>query len=208
MSLTLREQFGDIDVYVFDQLLRGRIAPGMRVLDAGCGNGRNLVYLLRAGYDVTAVDADPAAVAFVRELAGRLAPHLPATNFVVSPVEDMPVPAGSMGVVLSSAVLHFARNDDHFDRMLRRTWSALAPGGLFVCRLASSTGIEERVVPIGDGRFLLPDGSERYLVNESRLIELTHSLGGTLVDPIKSTVVQNMRCMATWVARAAVTTRN
>lgn len=208
MSLTLREQFGDIDVYVFDQLLRGRIAPGMRVLDAGCGNGRNLVYLLRAGYDVTAVDADPAAVAFVRELAGRLAPHLPATNFMVSPVEDMPVPAGSMGVVLSSAVLHFARNDDHFDRMLRRTWSALAPGGLFVCRLASSTGIEERVVPIGDGRFLLPDGSERYLVNESRLIELTHSLGGTLVDPIKSTVVQNMRCMATWVARAAVTTRN
>ena len=45
----LRAQFGAIDVYLFDQLLRGAIRPGMRVLDAGCGSGRNLVYLLREG---------------------------------------------------------------------------------------------------------------------------------------------------------------
>ena len=201
--MTLREQFGDIDVYVFDQLLRGRICPGMRVLDAGCGHGRNLVYLLRAGIEVFAIDEDPNAVHAVRALAARSAPALPATHFKVESVEAMTIPDASMDVVISSAVLHFARDDEHFEAMVGRMWRTLVPGGLLFCRLASSTGIESHVRPLGSGRYLLPDGSERYLVSESRLVALTQTLGGTLVDPIKSTIVQDMRCMATWVVRAA-----
>jgi len=69
MHSSLREQFGDIDIYLFDQLLRGTIAPGATVLDAGCGQGRNLVYLLRAGHDVFAADERPDAVAAVRAMA-------------------------------------------------------------------------------------------------------------------------------------------
>jgi len=201
--MTLREQFGDIDVYVFDQLLRGRIRPGMRVLDAGCGHGRNLVYLLRAGIEVFAIDEDPNAILAVRALAARSAPALPATHFKVETVEEMTIPDSSMDVVISSAVLHFARDDEHFEAMVGRMWRTLVPGGLLFCRLASSTGIESHVRPLGSGRYLLPDGSERYLVSESRLVALTQTLGGTLVDPIKSTIVQDMRCMATWVVRAA-----
>ena len=82
-ALDLRSVFGDIDIYLFDQLLRGRIAPGARVLDAGCGAGRNLVYLLREGHEVFAADEDPHAVDAVRRLAARLAPRLPASNFRV-----------------------------------------------------------------------------------------------------------------------------
>ncbi len=67
-AMTIQDQFGQIDIYVFDQILRGNIAPGMTVLDAGCGYGRNLVYLLRAGCQVFAVDADAAGVDHVRQL--------------------------------------------------------------------------------------------------------------------------------------------
>jgi tellurite methyltransferase len=197
---SLLDEFGDIDIYVFDLLLRGRIRPGMTIFDAGCGGGRNLVYLLRAGYDVHGVDSSPDAIEVVRALAQRLAPELPATNFRVQALEDIRPPEPFADVVLSSAVLHFARDDEHFTAMLDGTWRPLKPGGLFFCRLASATGVSD-ARPLGRGRFLLPDGSERYLVNERRLAELTERLRGSLADPIKTTVVHGQRSMATWVVR-------
>ena len=199
----LQALFGQIDIYLFDQLLRGRVPPGARICDAGCGSGRNLVYFLREGYDVRAVDADRSAVDVVRSLAARLAPDLPAGNFRIEPVERMSFPDGSVDFVISSAVLHFARDDDHFEAMLRECWRVLDGNGIFFCRLASSIGIESRVRAVGAGRFLLPDGSERYLVNEARLMELSAQLGGELIDPIKTTIVQNQRAMTTWVMRRA-----
>jgi SAM-dependent methyltransferase len=197
----LQEQFGDIDIYLFDQLLRRRITPGMRVLDAGCGSGRNLVYLLREGYEVYGADADPRAIDGVRRLAASLAPALPAGNFRMETIEAMSFADALADVVLSSAVLHFARDDDQFGAMVRGTWRVLKPGGLLVCRLASNIGMEKQVKPIAGRRFLLPDGSERYLVDEAILGKLTAELGGRLLDPLKTTIVQNQRCMTTWVVR-------
>jgi SAM-dependent methyltransferase len=199
--MTLVDEFGDIDIYLFDQLLRGRIRPGMRVLDAGCGGGRNLVYLLKQGYEVFAADSDPAAVDHVRRIALSLAPALPATNFVVSPVERMPFGDAFADAVLSSAVLHFARDDGQFGAMVAEMWRVLKPGGLFWSRLASTIGMAERIQSL-DGRWsLLPDGSERYVVDEALLLDTTRQLGGHLLDPIKTTVVQGQRAMTTWVAR-------
>ena len=197
----LQALFGQIDIYLFDQLLRGRIPPGTRICDAGCGSGRNLVYFLREGYDVRAVDGDPAAIDLVRSMAQRLGPDLPADNFRAEPLEAMSFPNRCVDFVISSAVLHFARDDDHFEAMLRECWRLLDRNGIFFCRLASSIGIESRVRATGDGRYRLPDGSERYLVTEARLMELTTQLGGELIDPIKTTIVQHQRSMTTWVMR-------
>jgi tellurite methyltransferase len=196
---SLQQQFGQIDIYLFDQLLRGNITPGMRILDAGCGGGRNLVYLLREGYEIFAADANPSAVEQLRALAAALAPTLPAENFRVEPVEAMSFPNAFADIVLLSAVLHFARDDAHFTAMLHGAWRALKPGGLFFCRLASTIGMQHQ--RLSGRRFLSPDGVERYLVDESLLLELTANLGADLVDPIKTTVVQNQRCMTTWVLR-------
>ena len=200
--MTLQDQFGNIDIYVFDQLLRGRIAPGMRVFDAGCGGGRNLVYLLREGYDVCGNDADANAVSQVRVMAASLAPDR-TCDFRVEPIEATSFPDAHAGVVIASAVLHFARDDRHFEAMLRQMWRVLEPGGVFFARLASTIGIESDVIALGDGRFRLPDGSDRFLVDAAVIESWTRTLGGTLLDPIKTTVVHNQRSMTTWVARRA-----
>ena len=199
--IDLSSLFGSIDIYLFDQILRGRITPGLSVFDAGCGNGRNLVFFLGQGYDVCAVDPDPGAVATVRALAGRLAPRLPTSNFRAEAVESSSFPDGCADVVLSSAVLHFARDETHFRAMLEGSWRLLHPDGLFFCRLASSIGMEHRFSPLGGRRFLLPDGSERFLVDEPYILLLTEELGGALLDPLKTTVVQDRRCMTTWVLK-------
>ena len=201
----LASEFGQIDIYLFDQLLRGRIAQGMRIVDAGCGGGRNLVYFFRNGYDMFGVDEDPRAIASVRAIALQLAPGLPENNFRNEPVERMTFPDAFADVVLSSAVLHFAKDDAQFAGMVREMWRVLRPGGLLFCRLASDIGMETRMQPIRGRRHLLPDGSERYLVDEKLLLDLTRDLGARLVDPLKTTVVQDQRCMTTWVVRKNAT---
>jgi tellurite methyltransferase len=197
----LQHQFGEIDIYLFDQLLRRRIVPGMRIFDAGCGSGRNLVYFLRAGYDVYGADASADAVQAVRRLAATIAPQLPTANFRAEPLEGLSFEANFADAVLSSAVLHFAADDEHFRAMLLGSWAVLKPGGVFFCRLASSIGMEQQVKRVDGRRHRLPDGSERYLVDASLLLNLTEELGGTLLDPLKTTVVHNQRCMTTWVVR-------
>lgn len=200
----LTSQFGHIDIYLFDQLLRGRIMPGMAVFDSGCGAGRNLAYLLRAGYEVFGADADVEAIDALRRLAATLAPQLPPGNFRAEPVEATTFRDGFADVVLSNAVLHFARDDAHFIAMLEGTWRALRPGGLFFCRLASSIGMEGRMQRLAGRRCVLPDGSTRYLVDQAFLLDATKRLGGVLLDPLKTTIVQDQRCMTTWVVRKGV----
>ncbi|MEO7454886.1 MAG: class I SAM-dependent methyltransferase [Gemmatimonadaceae bacterium] len=197
----LRAEFGGIDIYLFDQLHRGRIASGMRVLDAGCGGGRNLVYLLRRGFAVSGVDASADAVVSVRRLAAELGRELPAGAFRAEPVEAMSFGDASFDVVISSAVLHFARDEAHWHAMLGEMWRVLAPGGLLFARLATTIGHESRVTPLGGRRYVMPDGESRFLVDEQFVMRATHDLGGALLDPLKTSVVQDARSMMTWVLR-------
>ena len=197
-SAELHATFGEIDIYLFDQLVRGRFDRRRRVLDAGCGAGRNLPYFLARGFDIYAIDEDPGAVAAARTLAARIAPALPADQIRQGTLHALPWPDGRMDAVICSAVLHFARDRIHFERMVDEMWRVLASGGLFFARLASSIGIESEISDTV-GRVRLPDGSERFVVDQQLLIDTTHNLRGRLVDPIKTTNVQNTRCMTTWV---------
>ena len=199
IPLPIQEEFGQIDIYVFDQILRGNIGPGMRVLDAGCGFGRNLVWLLRNGAEVFAVDANAEGVAHVRALAAELAPGLPGDNFKVAALERMPFGDGFAEVVICNSVLHFARDDGHFLAMIEELWRVLRPGGLLFCRLGSRIGME--FPRVRGNVYEIGDGSEWFLVDEAMLMRLTQQLDAVLVDPLKTTVVQDYRCMTTWVLR-------
>jgi SAM-dependent methyltransferase len=199
--LNLQECFGGIDIYLFDQLLKGRIVAGMRVLDAGCGSGRNLVYLLQSGFEVFGVDESSEALAQTRRLVTELAPHLPLDNFRVEPVERMSHADAGFDVVVSSAVLHFARDEEQWQSMVQEMWRVLKPGGIFFARLASSIGIEDQITLVDGRRYYLPDGSERFLVDEEMLLRVSAMLGSEFIEPIKTTIVQNMRSMTTWCLR-------
>ncbi|WP_374950503.1 class I SAM-dependent methyltransferase, partial [Mucilaginibacter sp.] len=151
--------------------------------------------------NVYGIDPSYDAVASVQALSGELAPLNPAKNFKVARAEDLPFDDDSFDLLICSAVLHFAEDSNHFDAMLRSMWRVLKSGGYIFARLASDIGIENLVIPLGNSRYALPDGSERFLVNEQILLEYTDILNGELFEPIKTTNVQNLRCMTTWCLR-------
>lgn len=198
MNESLRQQFGNIDIYLFDQLLKGTYDDCQSVLDAGCGQGRNVAYFLQSGYQVYGVDSSADNITAIKQLAASFSSSSPQENFSVALVENLPFDDEKFDLVISSAVLHFADNAGHFGEMLNSMWRVIRPGGYLFCRLASDIGIENLVRSIGNGRYLLPDGSERFLVNQEMLLSMTSDLGASLHEPIKTTNVQNLRSMTTW----------
>ena len=199
--MTLHEQFGSIDIYLFDQLLGGRLQPGMSLLDAGCGGGRNLVYFLRNGFKVYGVDQSATAIVQAKSLATELLNDIESDQFRVENVDRMSFSNETFDVVLSSAVLHFANDEEHWQAMVSEMWRVLKPGGIFFARLASTVGIEDQIQPINGRRYQLPDGSDRFLVDFEMLDKTTKSLGGEWLEPFKTVVVHNLRSMSNWCLR-------
>ncbi|HMS43302.1 MAG TPA: class I SAM-dependent methyltransferase, partial [Pyrinomonadaceae bacterium] len=185
----IREIFGDIDIYLFDQIQKGRFTADMKILDAGCGGGRNLIYFMRTGCEVFAVDQNAEAIEQIKYFAENLAPNLPSANFQIASVEQMPFPDNYFDWVISNAVLHFAENAQQFNQMILEMWRVLKPNGIFFARLASTIGIENLIIPTENGRYDLPDGSERFLVNEDLLKKTAENLSANFLEPIKTTNV-------------------
>ncbi|MCB2153866.1 class I SAM-dependent methyltransferase [bacterium] len=201
MPADLRAWFGDVDIYLFDQFMKGRFTPDMRVLDAGCGPGRNLVYLMRAGFDCYGVDGSPGAIDEARLLAADLAPSLPPENFRNEPIEEMSFDSGTFDAVICNAVLHFSRDEEHFRKKLDQIDRVTKIGGIIFARLMSTIGIEHSLRHIDGLRYQLPNRSEAFLVDEECLLAETGRLNGQLIEPLKTVNVQNQRCMTTWVFR-------
>ncbi len=193
----INELFGGIDIYLFDQISKGRFESCRNVLDVGCGKGRNLVYLNNQGVDVFGIDASSQAV---KNTIYTLK-NCNEQNFKVAEADEIPYETGYFDAVICNAVLHFAKNDDHFEKIINEIWRVLAPNGILFIRLASSIGIENIITALGNNQYKLPDGSVRYLVTEKKLLEMTNNLNAKLLDPIKTTNVQNLRCMTTLVLK-------
>nr|WP_320132307.1 class I SAM-dependent methyltransferase [uncultured Holophaga sp.] len=199
--MDLRAAFGDLDIYLFDQLLKGRFSPHSILLDAGCGAGRNLAPFLRGGFEVHGIDRNPEALEEARALAATHVVDLPKDRFQVATLEALPQADQSFDAVICCAVLHFAKDPVHFQAMWGELGRVLRPGGLLFVRLASSMGMADRLQPLGESRFRLPDGTERFLVDEAMIEEMVRSLPGTLLDPVKTTLVAGKRAMTTLCLR-------
>lgn len=114
----LNQELGNADLLLIDQILRGKFQPGNRILDAGCGEGRNMVYFIRNGYPLYGIDKDPESVAMARMMAASINRSYTTENIIHSSIEENPFPDGFFDLVICINVLHHARNTDHFNRMI------------------------------------------------------------------------------------------
>jgi ubiquinone/menaquinone biosynthesis C-methylase UbiE len=195
----LNKELGNIDIYLLDQILKGRYGQNAKILDAGCGEGRNLIYFLNNNYQVFGVDENPDAIRLLHFILGSTYPYLPKSNFQEGTVEKMTFNDENFNLVISSAVLHFAKSQTHFDDMINDMIRVLKPKGHLFIRTASDIGLNEKTAQKEQGSFLLPDGSIRFLITEKMIHDIIERHSLKLVEPIKTTNVNNLRCMTTLV---------
>lgn len=190
---------GNVDNYLLDQLLKGRYTKDMKILDVGCGEGRNAVYFLQKNYPIFGIDPNEIAIQYCRYLAKSIQPETDVHRFQVGDGEAIPFHAGAFEAVLSSAVLHFADGHAHFWKMITEIHRVLKPGGIFWMRMCTGFGkILETSQDLGDGRYALPDGSERYVLLPEGLLEL-ESAGFCFLEPPKTVLVYGQREMGVFL---------
>jgi tellurite methyltransferase len=199
----LNQELGNMDIYLLDALLKGRFSPAMRILDAGCGEGRNLHWYIRNNYDAWGCDSNPAAIRMLQYVARSLNKHFDKNRFISVALEELPYPNEMFDAVICNAVLHFAENRQHFMNMWAHLYRVLKPGGLLFVRMTSTLGIESSIKEASEGKFFLPDGSLRFLLTQELLEVLLKSYPASLIEPMKSVVVQDARSMATLVLQKA-----
>jgi len=197
---SLNQLLGNIDIYLLDQILKGRFDKTMKILDAGCGEGRNMIYFLQEHYQIFGVDSNPIAIQMARIYAQTIQSDYDIYRFQTALVEDMPFHQGAFDAVISSAVLHFAKNTVHFRQQFGEMMRVLKPGGL--CFLRMTTGFGGQVVSskhLGEGLYELQDGSTRFLLTKELLDELEKQYQLKNIEPPKSVLVHDLRAMGVFV---------
>jgi tellurite methyltransferase len=104
----------------------GATPPGAVALDLGCGDGRDAVEMLRRGWRVIAVDAEPEAL---RKLQDRPLPPGSDVTPVAARFEEVPVPLGTR-LVNSSFAMPLCESQA-FHELWARIREELPPGGRF-----------------------------------------------------------------------------
>lgn len=184
---------GRTDIYLIDQLMKDRYVHGNKILDAGCGGDRNMHWFIQNNFDIYGTDWSEAAILNLK----KEYPNLPAENLQVCLVEKMPFANDYFDHVISSAVLHFAKNDAHFKEMLGEMLRVLKPGGSIFIRMTSDIGIEDKVKLLSNGNHQIPDGSMRFLLTKSLLAACMQEFNLSFLEPLKTVNVNDLRCMST-----------
>ena len=200
----LNSMLGNIDIYLLDQILKGRFDNGMKILDAGCGEGRNLIYFIREGFNVYGIDGNPLAIKYLQTVARSINKSIPEENFITGDLRDIQFSDEYFDVVLSSAVLHFSEGKSDFQKMFSELIRVLKPGGILFLRMCTMVGLND-LEHVSKGNYKLPDGTIRYLLTEEILEGLVEKYFLQYLEPFKSVVVHGRRSMATLVLKKAQT---
>ena len=197
----LNHLLGNVDIYLLDQILKGRFTKDMKILDAGCGEGRNAVYFINQGYQVYGIDPNETAIQYCRYLSKSLRPDFDFHRFQPGQLEEIPFHSQSFDAVICSAVLHFAKDVDNFRQMVSEIHRILKPGGLFWFRMCTGFGgILNDAKNLGNGKYALPDGSERYVMVQDDVDNLK-KIGFEFLEYPKTVLVLGQREMGVFVMK-------
>ena len=190
---SIQELLGETDIYLIDQIMKNRFDLQDNILDAGCGNGRNMHWFLQNNLCIYGIDSN---VSYINELKMDF-PLLPPIRLQAADIEQLPFGDNFFNHIISSAVLHFAESTQHFFNIIHEMFRVLKPNGTLFIRMTSDIGIEHLVKKIKNGVYVLPDGTTRFLLTRDILKQVLHQFPFSFIEPLKTVNVDDMRCMST-----------
>ncbi|HEY5391920.1 MAG TPA: class I SAM-dependent methyltransferase [Hanamia sp.] len=192
---SIQELVGNTDIYLLDQIMKNRYHTGEKILDAGCGSGRNLSWFIKNEMEIYGIDKDASAINYLKAIF----PEFKKDRFQAAAISALPFENNFFDYIISSAVLHFAESYSEFNNMMEEMVRVLKPYGSLFIRMASDIGIENKVTPIENGVYLIPDGSTRFLLTPTLLHSMLKENNLSFIEPLKTVNVDNVRCMSTLV---------
>lgn len=134
----LNRELGNIDLFLLDQILKGRFEQAARILEVGCGEGRNLTYFIRNGYDVWGIDHHPTALQMLRMIGHSLHTNFDKEKFIEAKITEIPFPPQSFDAIICSAVLHFSPSEEAFFAAWDEMMKVLRKDGFLFISMYSS----------------------------------------------------------------------
>ena len=193
----IRDILGNTDVYLVDQILKGRFDCFETVLDVGCGSGRNLQWFAKNNFSITCLDRSAQVLDVAKNNLMGWNSELHSNRFIENGAAEFQLHPEKFDLIICNAVLHFSKNKEEFLNIINNMWDHLSRNGILFIRLGTSISVEEKIKELGEQWYHLPDGSERFLVSEQEIKDIVSSLKAIMLDPIKTTNVQNLRAMTT-----------
>lgn len=179
------DQFNKVDVYLLDQYFKGNFHKQLSILDIGCGKGRNSIPFINNGFNIDLVD-----------------PTCNIPEEYLNSFEEADIqtynPRKKYNFIICNAVLHFCNSTDEFLDDFNRICSWLQPGGVLFIRMTSDFGIDTQQ-ELGEGRYVLKDGTTRFLLNKELLNKIISNNNLIKVEPVKTSLVEDLRAMTTLV---------
>lgn len=194
MKMHKLESIANTDIYLIDQILKNRFHKNDRILDAGCGSGRNLSYFLNHDFDIYGIDSDKERISKLQHQYGK-------KYFMVGNIESLPFNDNKFNFTICNAVLHFSESKISFFKQFSELMRTLKPNGILFIRMTSIFGIEHKVEKISSYKYKLPDKSIRFLLTKEILTKLERQFNFNYLEPLKTVNVNDLRCMSTLVIK-------
>ena len=188
----LRNIIGKADVYLLDQIMKGIYTQTDKILDAGCGHGRHISLFEKLELDIYGIDINKERIHHCKQEFPKI-----SKKFQVSDLKQIPFDDGFFEHVISSAVFHFATSKAHFKCLFAEHIRVMKIGGTLFIRMTSQFGLAPKSLRIvEEGIYVLPDGTQRFLISYSLVKELQEEFHLKLIEPIKTVNVSDERAMA------------
>ena len=194
----INDYFGDIDLFLLDQVLKGSLGPPGNLLDVGFGSGRNMVYFLNAGWHIWGIDTDQSQVQLLRYLFQQY-PDQDPTRLTTGSVQSIPLTPASVDLVICSRVLHHLPSPDAVKSSCEEMHRVLKPDGVLYLSMNSTINFESHLLNKEGGR-VFRNGTRGVFLTDLLLDQIVE-LGFSKIMPHRTVHFEDQHAETTLILK-------